>query len=730
MSNVYGNLTTKHIDIDTMQGDLKFWDNLVFNRPPKELVEAKKRIPKTLYVQPGARISLRMGYGSNVRELPVVFNGTITEMNADTVIEFVCQGDGIELGNTISGDPDDTNKGFLHITEPRDVICQLMGSKGSWLKNMLYNVSNGLIMKENPLGIAHFGLPYDENEPGNNLPIGYTSFFNTDYGEVAQNIYSTNGTPTYGQWLWPNGRKRDIFNDFNWENFKKFRLQPGDEDNLVLKYYNNTVWDVIQTITLCTPDYIATPFPYELRSSLFFGKPYWNCSFGYDSEYIWDRTQKTWIRYIREETRRPYMQYKMYATSMDVINNSIRVQDETLFTNVITNYDGKATPVIYADSDIRYDRQKTRVVEADIMSRGKLVNFWTAERQATNYGASALRQNMMDMYQGYLTVIGDPTVKPYDLAHLTDEINVMNGMFSVKAVTHHLSFDTGFITQIEPDCITVNDDVMLENLTSWGTSTLSAMAGRAIVIIGAKKSVKWLGGLWNSKWMPKIGKNLGFDATSYMLEKMTALMDGEDATIKSVKDELKAIRAEKDFVKKKEMFKTVEKLFGDLQEFQKNKAVEKGAMNFAKRAGKSILGNAGKLASTAAKNGLFEGATKALSIGGRGLFGLTPIGLLTQAVVMIATETLLEKYRRFKQNQQSVMCMPLMYRGAPLFAGLYGHAGLVKGDPPGKMDLIWAGKSDNKYTNFGIDIANFLANDEEDPNAKLSNEMTALGKSY
>jgi endonuclease YncB( thermonuclease family) len=734
MSNVYSSLTTKHTDIDMMQGDLKFWENMVFNHPPKEVVEAKKRIPKTLYVQPGARVHLRMGYGSNVRELPVVFNGTITEMNADTVVEFVCQGDGIELGNVISGDPDDNNKGVLSITEPRDVICKLMGSKGSWLKNMMYNVSGGELMKENPLGIAHFGLPYNELEGGNNLPLGYTfAMFNNDFGEVAQNIYSTNGTPTYGQWLWPNGTNRDIFSDFSWSSFFKHGLQPGDEANLVLKYYNNTVWDVIQTIALCTPDYIATPFPYELRSSLFFGKPYWNCSFGYDSEYIWDATQKTWIRYIRQETRRPYMQYKFYTSSMDILHNGIRVQDENVFTNVIVTYDGKTTPVIYADSDIRYDRQKTRVVEADIMQRGAGVNYWTAEVQATNYGASVLRHSMMDMYQGYLTVIGDPSVKPYDMAHLTDEVNEMTGAFGVKAVTHSLSFETGFITQIEPDCLAVNDDTMLDSLGSWFTSAATSIAGRVIVLTGTAKTLRWLGGKW-MHWMPVIGKTSGLNAVSHMLEKMTLTMDKTDPDVIKVQQMLKDLRAAKTIPKKQMAFEQIGKLMDTIH--KKEMATlkgKKGAKTLSKKVGKFLLGNFGKLAADAVSKDKFADAAKFLMKGGRGLISLNPIGLIANVVIFIATETLLEKYRRFKENQQSVMCMPLTYRGSPLFAGLWGHAGLVKGDPPGRMDKIWAAESGNKWIDVPIWFANVLSGHDEDIDSDqysaVRNEMTNMGKS-
>lgn len=49
----------------------------------------------------GARLHLRMGYGSDCSKLPIKFNGTITEITQGEVMNIVAQGDGIELTNKI-----------------------------------------------------------------------------------------------------------------------------------------------------------------------------------------------------------------------------------------------------------------------------------------------------------------------------------------------------------------------------------------------------------------------------------------------------------------------------------------------------------------------------------------------------------------------------------------------------------------------------------------------------
>ena len=138
-----------------------------------------------------------MGYGSTASALPIVFNGTISELQIGDVIEIVAQGDGIELGNVVSGDPDDNNDGLFQVTEPRDLICSFMSSKGSWFKDFMNGVVDERLFKDNPLGIMHFGQPFDVNSSSStdSKPLGNLLWFNDEYGEVAQNIYSSNGTP-------------------------------------------------------------------------------------------------------------------------------------------------------------------------------------------------------------------------------------------------------------------------------------------------------------------------------------------------------------------------------------------------------------------------------------------------------------------------------------------------------------------------------------------------------
>jgi hypothetical protein len=78
---------------------------------------------------------------------------------------------------------------------------------------------------------------------------------------------------------------------------------------------------------------------------------------------------------------------------------------------------------------------------------------------ASNYGRSILAKQAKDMYKGSLTILGNPHIKPYDVCIINDTYNNIYGPIEVEEVHHILSPETGYITQIYPDTLVVEDDV-------------------------------------------------------------------------------------------------------------------------------------------------------------------------------------------------------------------------------------------------------------------------------
>jgi endonuclease YncB( thermonuclease family) len=723
MTNVYSNLTSRAVDTTYEEWDYKFWDNLVFGNPNEKILEARKEMLNSLLLQTGARIHLRLGYGSSATDLPVVFNGTITEMNANEIVEIVAQGDGIELGNVISGDPDDDNKSLLKgVTEPRDLICELLTSKGNWFKDVINYKSDGALFKDNPLGIMHFGQPPGAEAPPGNLSL-LEIWRNSEYGESGQNVYSSNGVPTFSQWSMPDGT--DIPWSFDTPMLKW--LQPGDEQNVVIPFYNNTPWDVFQTLAYVSPDYICAVHPFEMRSTLFFGKPYWAMAYRYDSRYEYDVDQKAWIRLRDLEHRKPYAQFHLFDSNTDIIGNSIKASEEGVYTAVITNYDGKQVGPMYADFDIRFDKQKTTVLDAQIMSRVNGMDFWTSEKQSMYYGMSALRDYMKDMYKGELIVLGDPTIKPHDVCYMNDKMYDMHGNFMVKAVTHSFSHETGFITHVQPDALVINDDLALLSVSNWGLSALAKFSATLLGFAFGSSVIKKLIPSAVAEKAMLYGTMGAKRAADYALAGIARNLPDSDPEVKHFKNLLKGLRKiplddprrdakikeVQDYAKKLEDKLKQWDADGNFSYVKDGKTVKvKGLKSLAntKRTISAIKQTSDSLTKGAQAFKLVRGA-------GMALLGANPLSLLAAGVVTWATETIAEKYRRKKAMMQCVLMMPLQYQGRQYTAGINGHRGMVVGDAMGKIDSFLSGmgadgENGNGDWEWAMDTWNWLTDAE------------------
>lgn len=691
MTNMYSNLTSRRIDQDYGDWSYNWWDNGVWGEPTQQLLNARKELVSSMMLQTGARIHLRMGYGSDATAMPVMFNGTITELDTSDTVTIVAQGDGLELSNIISADVNETNDGFWSkIIEPRDLLCKLLTSRGNWFKDVINDTSGGVLFKEHPLGIQHFGNPVKVPKPNSSLASVFGWYVDgADFGEAVQNIYSSNGEKTFSQYRYADGTEIEKKKPFSWTGFLTFDWigGNGDEADVKMKLYGQTVWDVAQTLAYVSPDYIAAVHPFEMRSTLFFGKPYYKLAYRYDSNYAWDAEAKVWNRSVTTEYRKPFQQFHVFMSDSDIISNRIKASEEGLYTNVIAMVDGKPTAMQMADEDIRFDKQKTKIVDTNIVADWAHWNFWTSDRQGEYYARSELRDCMKDMYKGSLVTIGDPTVKPHDMCYMADTLHDMNGVFLVKDVTHSFSMQTGFITTISPDAVVVNDDQGTISSATWfasfGIGATSFFLGRKLAasslrkLLGASKLIN------ATNWTNKAAGNAMMRlAASFPHSKTDVDYIQFKKTLKNYTTAIS--KAERDFY--------LDKLEANL----KNITSKLDGVNADKKLAK--LGNVGRKGLVNLSKGIVsnlksgKNALAFIRIAGIGA-GVTSFGLsaLAGLAFSILTETLSEKYRRMKEARQAVIIMPLKHQGRDFTAGINGVAGAVVGTKPGKMDQFYMG---------------------------------------
>lgn len=145
--------------------------------------------------------------------------------------------------------------------------------------------------------------------------------------------------------------------------------------------------------------------------------------------------------------------------------------DDVTFAEKALNAD---TPWQSANStSITIDGQNgPRVLNAEEAKKEKIKRL--GDRQASwnflpsrwRVGVSILAKEARNMYDGELTIVGNPQIKPYDVIHVLDYTNGMQGAVEVGRVIHNLNVETGLTTRIKPDLI-VNQKEKFNEQDIW-----------------------------------------------------------------------------------------------------------------------------------------------------------------------------------------------------------------------------------------------------------------------
>lgn len=499
----------------------------------EETLRQMEETPRAAQINPGVRVHIRMGYGANAADLPVLFNGCIAEVGTSDLVDIVAQGDGVELLNPITdiddaSDVENKEKFFIEkwvdnwLTNgatPKQIMTSLLISRGTWLQELLRTYSNGRFFNRNPYGIVHFG---DQE---------FKDIFSA--GEVVQNIYEANPRATYGE----NEKYSGLESNYD----------TSETPVISMHLLGKTFWDVMHICASVQPDYITSVVPFGMRSSIFYGAPRYYYAYDYVEEALENGGKRI------KEKRKPFQQYHLYSSFTDIIHNNIRASATEIKTNAVGLYQEshlfgdkvKQVGPLFVDFDIYPEYQKSMTVDTQLWAKGMPVLGnafgWTADlsKDVSDKGlnpipgakeiawrmtASALKNSIKDMYTGELSVIGDPTVKPYDRMVISDAYERMDGQCEVEAVVHTLNPTTGFTTSIYADCISIVDDqyeqyanIFLNKVMGYASASLAANCigaifnknGRPIVTSILKMASKGAGSTANI--IKNIGSFLGQD---------------------------------------------------------------------------------------------------------------------------------------------------------------------------------------------------------------------------
>ena len=452
-------------------------------------------------IKEGSRVELRLGYSDNPNDLSVEFVGRIMSTSGSDIVEIVCQGDGVELITELKGVGVEIKS--VPNTETSAIITDLisdspevfsLGATGAVTAlgelNFLWNGFGGRIATENifaptlfnswdQLGTKTIQYASWGAAIGTLIPIGITTFVGFKIGLAA-------------------GALSDLYTlGKTWLKGSPFVV------------YEQTIWDVLQELTLRHPGTICAVVPYGNRSTIFFGYP--------EQLYFYrEPTYAEGVRYrhsnkgklnVAAPTRRdilnsqgspvlsffgetsmsnedlkktfsakqyagsgvstsalkPFMSYHIITSEHDIIMNDMIVTSDNV-SNAVTvmypkttdeaNYDGskgfsayEKTDSFQADDDIikQYIRSQTMV-------------FHNARTDAApdlpnRYGTQSLVNSLKEVYSGKISILGRPGIKPHDTVFIEDTYNGIHGPVSVGSVTQVFSYNTGWVTEIHPNMI-------------------------------------------------------------------------------------------------------------------------------------------------------------------------------------------------------------------------------------------------------------------------------------
>ena len=370
----------------------ELWDSLMENRNALDRLLKKRlaadRVNKAK-LQPGIRIHIREGYGSDAREIPCVFNGVISQVQpGGQAISIIAQGNGIELMNPIMEERDADEIQFKDLpgdglnetsgggASPRKIISSFLTTKGDAITRYVYGKydKDQFFFNNDELGTDEDftdGLTHYLRKIWDDNPYGIHSFGDPNFqdifpeGEVVQNLYEVSSYPNLDQ---------DGMDLYAYE-------KENNPPYISFESRGKTMWDIIHICQSVAPDYITGVTDFGFRSTIFFGKPHYY----YAYDYKYDNELDTFI-----EKRKPYQQYHIYFSDSDIIANNIQATNKYINTvatglyqdrNVLINNNRDVGP-LFVDKDIYPENQKSMVVDTRLQMKD--AGWWRSNQKDTD----------------------------------------------------------------------------------------------------------------------------------------------------------------------------------------------------------------------------------------------------------------------------------------------------------------------------------------------------------
>lgn len=388
----------------------------------------------------GARIHLRMGYGSDPFSLAPIINGEVSGISLGDRIQIVVTSDGNEMiQNVVSTKKKDINNGAFGLfglgstQEPSNIIAGVMTKRESWMNHLFFGKN---WFEGSKYNMEHYGLYLNS---GQRDYQGGINAGTEEQWDLLMNIYyaAVKGNTEHVPYMY---HSTGIWS-------------YDHEANICFNKSNMTPWDVFQICAQTNPEFIVKPEKYQFDTRLFYGLPFEL------TKYRYDIINGTIYQECKANT-----QFHYVDSLFNIIENQVSVTSKRSYTNAKVMYTRgktpKSTSIIHSDDTIDHSKQKTEVIDSPIVQDAlgidavnEVFGYKIGKNAARKMGISDLLYKWEQQYQGQIQCLGMPQINPHDYIMVNDYYTSLNGLATVREVTHSFNSQTGFTTAIVPGVI-------------------------------------------------------------------------------------------------------------------------------------------------------------------------------------------------------------------------------------------------------------------------------------
>lgn len=234
----------------------------------------------------------------------------------------------------------------------------------------------------------------------------------------------------------------------------------------------------------------------------------------------------------------PFRRYHMLTSERDIVWNGLIASENAVDNAVDVTY--YPSPGLHVDS--KDQMVETAVFKANASIPEHMLKIAPIRydncrtyQMAMRYGMGELMHRMGNMYRGEILLLGNPRIRPHDVAIIVDTYNDMTGPVEIEQVVHMFSHETGYLTEIKPAAVVVGNEIsswpLIEGMKTFALA-VKDIEDRYKGIRSVDRQVQQTGFLGTA--LDTISTWGGEQIDGFMTERYKRLFGPQGATIKDL----------------------------------------------------------------------------------------------------------------------------------------------------------------------------------------------------